>query len=104
VPGASQAVTGDVDASEAMGRRDLMTANWDDKSHAQWLAGVGATLVRGRGRLAGERCVEVEASDGSRQQLKAAWAVIPATGSTPPFPDRGPQGDPDLGQPPGHLS
>ena len=56
VPGAAQAVTGDLDVGKALARRDWMTAGWDDKNQADWLAGVGATLVRGRGRLAGERC------------------------------------------------
>src|SRR5271157_1634560 len=83
VPGAAQAVTGDLDVGKALARRDWMTAGWDDKNQADWLAGVGATLVRGRGRLAGERRVEVEARDGSRRRLSAARAVILATGSTP---------------------
>ncbi|MGP0025311.1 MAG: FAD-dependent oxidoreductase [Streptosporangiaceae bacterium] len=86
VPGAAQAVTGDLDVGKALARRDWMTAGWDDKNQADWLAGVGATLVRGRGRLAGERCVEVEARDGSRRRLSAARAVILATGSTAAVP------------------
>ena len=86
VPGAAQAVTGDLDVGKALARRDWMTADWDDKNQADWLAGVGATLVRGRGRLAGERCVEVEARDGSRRRLSAARAVILATGSTAAVP------------------
>jgi dihydrolipoamide dehydrogenase len=63
-----------------------MTAGWDDKGQVEWLDGVGATLVRGRGRLAGERRVDVEAADGSRRRLSATRAVILATGSTPVVP------------------
>jgi dihydrolipoamide dehydrogenase len=86
VPGAAQAVTGALDTSEALARRDWMTAGWEDKGQVRWLDGVGAALVRGRGRLAGERRVEVEAPDGSRRTLSATRAVILATGSTPVIP------------------
>ncbi len=86
VPGAAQAITGDLDVGKALARRDWMTAGWDDKNQVDWLAGVGATLVRGCGRLVGERCVEVEARDGSRRRLSAAQAVILATGSTAAVP------------------
>jgi pyruvate/2-oxoglutarate dehydrogenase complex dihydrolipoamide dehydrogenase (E3) component len=86
VPGAAQAVTGDLDADAALARRDWMTAGWDDKGQATWLDGVGATLIRGRGRLAGVRTVEVETSDGSSRRITARRAVILATGSTPFIP------------------
>jgi dihydrolipoamide dehydrogenase len=86
VPGAAQAVTGKVDVDEALARRDWMTAGWEDKGQVQWLDGVGATLVRGRGRLLGERSVEVEGDDGSVRGLAANRAVILATGSTPFIP------------------
>jgi dihydrolipoamide dehydrogenase len=83
VPGAAQAVTGELDADRALARRDWMTAGWDDKGQVAWLERVEATLVRGRGRMAGERQVEVEAADGSVRTLAANRAVILATGSTP---------------------
>jgi dihydrolipoamide dehydrogenase len=83
VPGAAQAVTGELDVNEALARRDWMTAGWDDKGQVAWVEGVGATLIRGRGRLAGERTVEVEGVDGSVRTLVARRAVILATGSTP---------------------
>ena len=86
VPGAAQAVTGELDADEALARRDWMTAGWEDKGQVQWLEGVGATLVRGRGALAGERTVDVEVPDGSSRRLSARRAVILATGSTPFIP------------------
>jgi dihydrolipoamide dehydrogenase len=82
VPGAAQAVTGELDANAALARRDWMTAGWEDKGQVQWLEGVGATLVRGRGALAGERTVDVEVPDGSSRRLSARRAVILATGST----------------------
>src|SRR5437764_4570119 len=86
VPGAASAVTGDLDAPEALARRDWMTAGGDDRGQVRWLDGLGATLVRGRGRLAGERRVEVEAADGSKRTLSATRAVILATGSVPVVP------------------
>jgi dihydrolipoamide dehydrogenase len=86
VPGAAQAVTGELDAGEALARRDWMTAGWDDKGQIEWLNHIGATLVRGRGRLAGERKVDVEGTDGSVRTLEAKRAVILATGSTPFVP------------------
>jgi hypothetical protein len=52
VPGAAHVLTGELDAGEALARRDWMTAGWDDKDQVQWLAGAGATLVRA---LAGSR-------------------------------------------------
>ena len=86
VPGAAEAITGDLDADAALARRDWMTAGWDDKGQVAWLEGVGATLVRGRGRVAGERKVAVDGPDGSVRTLVARRAVILATGSTPVIP------------------
>src|SRR5260370_11040765 len=53
VPGAAQAVTGALDTSEALARRDWMTAGWEGKGQVRWLDRVGGTLGRGRRRLAG---------------------------------------------------
>jgi pyruvate/2-oxoglutarate dehydrogenase complex dihydrolipoamide dehydrogenase (E3) component len=88
VPGAREAVTGRVDAPAALARRDWITGEWKDDSQAQWLKDVGVELVRGRGRLAGERVVEVESSSGIRR-IHARKAVVVATGTSaaiPPVP------------------
>src|SRR5215471_12938230 len=53
VPGAAEAVTGTLDAAAAFARRDYMVNNWTDSSQAEWVESKAATLVRGRGRLAG---------------------------------------------------
>jgi dihydrolipoamide dehydrogenase len=63
-----------------------MTSGWDDKGQVEWLERVGATLVRGRGRLAGQRTVAVEANEGPVRTLSARLAVILATGSSPFIP------------------
>jgi pyruvate/2-oxoglutarate dehydrogenase complex dihydrolipoamide dehydrogenase (E3) component len=85
VPGAHEAVTGTLDVARAFAQRDYMTSDWDDVSGVKWLESVGATLVRGHGRLAGERVVEVETTDG-RRRLTARRAVCVATGTYPFIP------------------
>ena len=85
-PGAAQAVTGHLDAAAAFAQRDYMTSNWRDDGELSWLEGNGIDLVRGTGRLAGERAVEVEAADGATRQLSAARAVVLATGTSPLIP------------------
>jgi dihydrolipoamide dehydrogenase len=85
VPGAAEAVTGALDAASAFAQRDYMTSSWTDGGQVEWLAGIGATLVRGHGRLAGERAVEVT-RDGGTTRLDARRAVILATGTGPLLP------------------
>ena len=85
VPGAAEAVKGRIDPAAAFAQRDYMTSNWNDEGQVKWLGEVGATLVRGHGRLAGERAVDVE-KDGSTTRLEAERAVIVATGTGPFMP------------------
>ena len=88
VDGAAQAVTGDVDGAAVLRRRDSFTHDWNDSSQVEWLNGAGIDLVRGHGRLTGERTVRVEQEDGS-VDLSARHAVVVATGSAallPPIP------------------
>jgi len=85
-PGAAQAVTGQLDLAAAFAQRDYMTSNWHDDAQLRWLEGKGIALIRGTGRLAGERAVEVEAADGTTRQLHATRAVVLATGTGPLIP------------------
>jgi pyruvate/2-oxoglutarate dehydrogenase complex dihydrolipoamide dehydrogenase (E3) component len=85
VPGAAEAVTGALDAAAAFGQRDYMTSGWNDAGQLPWLEEKGIELVRGTGRLAGERAVEVEA-EGSTRRLHARRAVVLATGTSPLVP------------------
>jgi pyruvate/2-oxoglutarate dehydrogenase complex dihydrolipoamide dehydrogenase (E3) component len=85
VPGAAEAVTGPLDDAAAFAQRDYMTAGWSDDGQVKWLDEIGATLVRGIGRLAGERAVEVSA-DGSTARVEATRAVVLATGTVPFLP------------------
>jgi pyruvate/2-oxoglutarate dehydrogenase complex dihydrolipoamide dehydrogenase (E3) component len=84
VPGAREAVTGTLDVEAVLARRDQVIHDLDDSSQLPWLEQRRVSLVRGRGRLAGERRVRV----GDRL-LEARLAVIVATGSgaaVPPIP------------------
>jgi pyruvate/2-oxoglutarate dehydrogenase complex dihydrolipoamide dehydrogenase (E3) component len=85
VPGAAEAVTGRVDTEAAFAQRDYMTADWDDQGQLPWLQEKGIELVRGSGRLAGERVVQVEQATAPRR-LTARRAVVLATGTTPLLP------------------
>jgi pyruvate/2-oxoglutarate dehydrogenase complex dihydrolipoamide dehydrogenase (E3) component len=60
-------------------------SNWHDEGQVAWLDGAHIALVRGHGRLAGERRVEVQTGDGT-VMLTARHAVALATGSEPALP------------------
>jgi pyruvate/2-oxoglutarate dehydrogenase complex dihydrolipoamide dehydrogenase (E3) component len=86
VPGAAEAVTGQLDTAAAFAQRDYMTSSWSDQGALGWVEDEGIELVRGTGRLAGERAVEVELPEGGRRTLTARRAVVLATGSAPQMP------------------
>ncbi|MHC2999372.1 dihydrolipoyl dehydrogenase family protein [Microbacterium sp. HJ5] len=81
VDGAKQAVSGGVDVAAALRRRDAIVYDWNDTSQVEWLQGAGIELVRGHGRLTGEREVAVEGADGTTTTLSARHAVVVSTGS-----------------------
>ncbi len=84
IPGAREAVTGELDVEAVLQRRDEVVHDLDDSVQVPWLEQRGVTLVRGHGRLAGVRQVDV---DG--RALAAKRAVVLATGSEaalPPIP------------------
>ncbi|WP_284975638.1 NAD(P)/FAD-dependent oxidoreductase [Arthrobacter sp. efr-133-TYG-104] len=87
IPGATEAVTGTIDAHSALQHRDWFTNNWQDGSQAEWLDSAGIELIRGRARITGPREVLVDGLDGNSYALKAHHAVVVATGSTPSIPD-----------------
>jgi pyruvate/2-oxoglutarate dehydrogenase complex dihydrolipoamide dehydrogenase (E3) component len=89
VPGAAEALTGAVDVKAALAWRDYMTSSWSDAGQVSWLESEGIELVRGTGRVAGERAVEVSGPDGATRRLVARKAVVLATGTgaaVPPIP------------------
>ena len=81
VPGVA---TGGVEVDAVLARRDEGVHDLDDSSQIPWLEERGVTLVRGHGRLDGERRVRV-----GDDVLVARRAVVVATGSSatiPPVP------------------
>ena len=86
VPGASEAVTGTLDAAAVLKRRDSFTSHWQDASQVEWVEGAGIELIRGRAQLTGERTVKVTGLDGDDYALTARHAVVLANGSTPNQP------------------
>ena len=86
VAGAAAAVTGSLDRDAVLARRDEIVNHHDDGSQVGWLDSTGIALVRGRGRLAGEKTVAVELPDGTTRTLTARHAVVLATGSSAAIP------------------
>ena len=76
VPGAAEAVTGELDVPVALARRDEVIHDLDDSGAVPWLEEKGIALFRAHGQLAGER--RVLAGD---DVLIAERAVVVATGS-----------------------
>jgi dihydrolipoamide dehydrogenase len=66
-----------LDAAEVLKRRDSFAHDWKDDGQVSWLDGDKISLVRGQGRLAGERLVTVGGST-----LRARHAVAVATGTS----------------------
>lgn len=84
--GVREAVTGGLDVEAVLARRDRFTHGHDDGSQASWAEGAGIDVIRGRGRLDGERAVLVELPDGGTRRLTARRAVVVANGSSAALP------------------
>jgi pyruvate/2-oxoglutarate dehydrogenase complex dihydrolipoamide dehydrogenase (E3) component len=81
VPGAAEAVTGSVDPAAVLARRDEVVHDLDDSAQLPWLEEKGIELLRGSGRIEGERRVRVKGD-----VLIANRAVVVATGSDAALP------------------
>jgi len=84
VHGVREAVTGELDAASVLRRRDQIVNDLSDDNQVPWLEERGIELVRGHGRLASERRVQV-----GTQTLVARSAVVVGTGTgaaMPPIP------------------
>jgi pyruvate/2-oxoglutarate dehydrogenase complex dihydrolipoamide dehydrogenase (E3) component len=89
VAGAADAVTGSLSVDAVLARRNRFVYDWDDASQVSWLDDHGLDLVRGHGRLVGDRRVAVDTGTGTAVELRAAAAVAVCTGSraaVPPVP------------------
>jgi dihydrolipoamide dehydrogenase len=78
---------GPIDVPAVLARRDEVISNLDDSGQLPWLEEHGVTLVRGRGRLDGERRVVVDGGADGGEELVARQAVVVATGSAALIPD-----------------
>jgi dihydrolipoamide dehydrogenase len=74
-----------LEVEAVLARRDSFTHDLDDASQVDWATKTGIDVVRGRGRLAGGRTVEVS-TGGRVRTLTARHAVVLATGSTASVP------------------
>jgi len=89
LPGVAGMLSDSIDVAAVLARRDEFTHHRDDSSQVEWAKSANIDIERGRGRLAGEKTVEVTAPDGSTRTLHARLAVVVATGTTasvPPVP------------------
>jgi dihydrolipoamide dehydrogenase len=82
IPGAAEAISGHLDVQAVLDRRDEVVHDLDDSAQLPWLEDLGVALVRGHGRITGERTVQV-----GDDTLVARKAVIVATGTTAAIPD-----------------
>ena len=81
IPGAAEAIDGELDAGAVLARRDEVIHDLDDSSQLPWLEERGITLYRGWGRLDGEKRVVV-----GDETLAVRRAVVLAGGTTPTMP------------------
>src|SRR3954469_21649199 len=81
IPGAREAAQGELDVHAVLDRRDEVIHDLDDSVQLPWLEDRGITLVRGVGRLVGERRVRV-----GDEELEARRAVVLAGGTVPALP------------------
>jgi pyruvate/2-oxoglutarate dehydrogenase complex dihydrolipoamide dehydrogenase (E3) component len=90
LPGVKQLLgTRSLDVEAVLARRDTVVNHLDDSSQVDWALGAGIDVVRGYGRLSGEREVTVTGPDGTERVLTARHAVVLDTGSSaaiPPVP------------------
>ncbi|MDO5619758.1 dihydrolipoyl dehydrogenase family protein [Kocuria sp.] len=79
LPGVTDAA---VDVPGLLARRDTWVSDYDDAGQLTWAAHAGVSVVRGHGKLVGERLVQVD----DHMLLEARRAVVIATGSSPIIP------------------
>lgn len=84
VPGVPLDADAVLDARAVLARRDEVVQHLDDSMHVTALHGKGVTILRGHGRLTGERTVQV--TGDADVEVTAARAVVLATGGTPDVP------------------
>ncbi|WP_329327722.1 NAD(P)/FAD-dependent oxidoreductase [Streptomyces mirabilis] len=89
VPGLDPGVKNPLDVEAVLAHRNRMSTDWNDEGQVEWIKSAGIDLLRGHGRLAGEREVSVETPAGDTVRLRARHAVAVCTDSRadlPPLP------------------
>jgi len=81
IPGAAEAVDGELDVAAALARRDEIIHDLDDSGQLPWLEQRGIALFRGWGRLDGDKRVVV-----GEETIEVRRAVFLAGGTTPLLP------------------
>jgi pyruvate/2-oxoglutarate dehydrogenase complex dihydrolipoamide dehydrogenase (E3) component len=81
VPGAAEAVTGELDVEAVLKRRDEVIHDLDDSAQLPWLEEHGIELIRGEAQLTSAETLAV----GGRE-LRAGKAIVVATGSRAAMP------------------
>ena len=82
VPGAAEAVTGELDPARVLWHRDQVTGGWDDSSQEKWLADRNIELVRGEAAVREPGIVEAAGRELRYQRLMIATGSVP---SIPPI-------------------
>src|SRR5699024_1224489 len=80
VAGSREAADGELDVPEVLSRRNAFAGQWKDSGQVDWITSAGIELIRGHGRLLGERRV------GVGDRVFTARAVALATRSVPNLP------------------
>lgn len=75
--------TADFDPAAVLARRDYFTNNWNDEGQLEWARSAGIVVLRGHGRLAGEKTVVVDDAPAGPETLTARRAVVVCSGSVP---------------------
>jgi len=81
IPGAAEAIAGELDVAAVLARRDEIIHDLDDSAQLPWLEQRGIALYRGSGRLDGARRVVV-----GDEELAARRAIVLAGGTMPAMP------------------
>ena len=80
VPGASEAVSGELNAESALAWRDFIVSDYNDDGQVRWMVSEGIDLLRGSGRIAGPNRVAVGDSEHTAEH------IVISTGSDPVVP------------------
>jgi pyruvate/2-oxoglutarate dehydrogenase complex dihydrolipoamide dehydrogenase (E3) component len=86
MPGVAEMLSGSLDLDAILARRDKFVHDHDDSGQVKWASDHGIEIARGRGRLAGEKRVEVTDENGSTRVFEAREAVVIAGGTTATIP------------------